>query len=122
MQTLQRLRSAHLLARFVLVWFALSIGAAIASPLIKPQDILLICTGSGAMKVLVKADDGSTQDMGSSVMNCPLCTATGAPPPVARLAAEPAQPLAYAFQGIPAAHIAWLTAAPLPARGPPVVS
>ena len=58
---MQVLRNAHLLARFVLVWFALSIGAAIASPLIQPKDILLICTGSGAMKVLVQADDGSTE-------------------------------------------------------------
>ena len=119
---MQTLRNAHLLARFVLVWFALSIGAAVASPLIQPQDILLICTGSGAMKVLVKADDGSTQEVASRSMDCPLCMSAGAPPPVARLTAEPAQPLAYALQGIPAAHVAWLTAAPLPARGPPALS
>ena len=56
---MQVLRNAHLLARFVLVWFALSIGAAIASPLIQPKDILLICTGSGAMKVLVQADENT---------------------------------------------------------------
>ncbi|HPH14479.1 MAG TPA: DUF2946 domain-containing protein [Burkholderiaceae bacterium] len=119
---MQALRNAHILARFLLVWFALSVGAAIASPLIKPQDILLICTGSGAMKVLVKADDGSTQEVASRSMDCPLCMSIGAPPPVARLTAEPPQPLAYALQGIPAAHVAWLTAAPLPARGPPTFS
>jgi len=119
MSVLQALRQSKFLARCVLVWFALSIGAAIASPLIKPQDILLICTGSGAMKVLVKADDGSTQEVASRSMDCPLCMSTGAPPPVARVTAEPPQSLAYALQGIPAAHVAWLTAAPLPARGPP---
>lgn len=119
---MQVLRNAHLLARFVLVWFALSIGAAVASPLIQPKDILLICTGSGAMKVLVQADDGSTQEVASRSMDCPLCMSAGAPPPAARLTAEPTQPLAYALQGIPAAHIAWLTAAPLPARGPPAFS
>ena len=119
---MQFLRNAHILARFVLVWFALSIGAAVASPLIKPQDILLICTGSGAMKVLVTADDGSIQEVASRAMDCPLCMTPGAPPPVARVMAEPAQPLGYALQGIPAAHIAWLTAAPLPARGPPTFS
>jgi Protein of unknown function (DUF2946) len=117
---MQAFRNAHHLARFVLVWFALSIGAAVASPLIKPQDILLICTGSGAMKVLVKADDGSTQEAVSHAMDCPLCLSAGAPPPVIRLTVAPAQPLAYALKGIPAAHIAWVTAAPLPARGPPV--
>ena len=119
---MQFLRNAHILARFVLVWFALSIGAAVASPLIKPQDILLICTGSGAMKVLVTADDGSIQEVASRAIDCPLCMTPGAPPPVARVTAEPAQPLGYALQGIPAAHIAWLTAAPLPARGPPTFS
>ncbi len=56
---MQALRRAHILAKFVLVWFVLSIGAAIASPLIKPQAIELICSGSGAMKVLIKSDDGS---------------------------------------------------------------
>ena len=35
---------------------------------------------------------------------------------------EPVQPLAYVLQSIPAARIASLTAAPLPARGPPVFS
>ncbi len=119
---MQALRRAKLITRFVLVWFALSIGAAIASPLIKPQDIILVCTSAGAMKVLVTADDGSTQEQTSHSMDCPLCVTAGAPPPVVGMIPEPVQPLAYAVQGIPAAHIAWLTAAPLPARGPPAFS
>ena len=41
--------------------------------------------------------------------------------PAAAQTAEPAQPLAYALQSIPAAHIAARTAAPLPARGPPTL-
>lgn len=118
MQTLQFMRQAHRLARFVLVWFALSIGVAIASPLVKPQAIELICSGSGAMKLLVKTDDGS-QQASSHTLDCPLCASMSAPPPVARHSAEPAQPLAHVLQSIPAAHIAALTAAPLPARGPP---
>jgi predicted secreted protein len=119
---MQSLRHAHLLARFVLVWFALSIGVAIASPIVKPQAMELICSGAGVMKVLVKTDDGS-KEVASYTLDCPLCANNSAPPPpVARLTAEPVQALAHVLQSIPAAHIASLTAAPLPARGPPAFS
>ena len=122
MQTLQFVRNAHLLARFVLVWFALSIGVAIASPLVKPQSIELICSGAGVMKVLVKTDDGS-KEVSGAMLDCPLCVHNSAPPPpAALLTAEPVQPLAYVLRAIPAAHIASLTAVPPPARGPPVFS
>lgn len=119
---MQALRNARLITRFVLVWFALSIGAAIASPLVKPQALELICSGSGVMKVLVQNDDGSSTEVSSRMLDCPLCASSGAPPPVARVVAEPVQPLGYVLQTIPAAHIAALTAAPLPARGPPAFS
>ena len=116
---MQTLRHAHLLARFVLVWFALSLGVAIASPIVKPQAMELICSGSGVMKVLVKSDEGSQKTL-SVTMDCPLCANNSAPPPpAARLTAEPLQPLAHVLQSIPAAHIASLTAVPPPARGPP---
>ncbi len=115
------LRTAHLLARFVLVWFALSIGVAIASPLVKPQAMELICSGTGVMKVLVKSDDGS-KAVTSHTLDCPLCASIGAPPPLARLSAAPVSPLAYMLQSIPATHLAALTAAPPPARGPPAFS
>jgi hypothetical protein len=117
---MQTLRKLTFLARLVLAWVVLSLGVAVASPIVKPQDVLLVCTGSGAMKVLITADDGSTSELGSTNMDCPLCASFSAPPPpAAAQTAEPAQPLAYALQSIPAAHIAARTAAPLPARGPP---
>ncbi|MBU0587076.1 MAG: DUF2946 domain-containing protein [Gammaproteobacteria bacterium] len=121
MGAMQSLRNAHLLARFVLVWFALSIGAAVASPIINPQAMELICSGSGAMKVLIKTDDG-VKEVSSHTLDCPLCANLGAPPPVVHLSAEPVQPLAYVLQTIPAADIASLTAAPPPGRGPPLFS
>jgi predicted secreted protein len=115
---MQSLRRAHLLARLVLVWFALTLGVAIASPMVNPQSTQLICTGSGVMKVIVTTADG-TQEVASQSMDCPLCTSMGAPLPVAHLVSEPVLPLSYAVQAIPAAIIAKLTAAPPPARGPP---
>ncbi len=122
MQTLQALRNAQLIARFVLVWFVLSLGAAVASPLVNPQATELICSGSGVMKLLVKNADGSSTEVASRMLDCPLCASVSAPPPVAKTVAEPAQPLGDVLQTIPAAHIAALTAAPPPGRGPPAFS
>ncbi|HSV52489.1 MAG TPA: DUF2946 family protein [Burkholderiaceae bacterium] len=118
---MHRLRTARNLARLVLAWFVLSIGAAVASPMVNPQAMELICTSTGAMKVLVKTSDG-VKEVASHTLDCPLCATVGTPPPAARAKAEPQQALAYVLQPIAAAHIAWLTAAPLPARGPPAFS
>ena len=122
MQFLQHLRNAKVITRFVLVWFALSLGVAIASPLVNPQSTTLICSGAGVMKVLVQNDDGSSTEVAARMLDCPLCTSASAPPPAAQTSAEPVQPLGYVLQTIPAAHIAALTAAPPPARGPPAFS
>lgn len=120
MRSMHTLRHFTFVTRLMLAWFVLSLGVAVASPIVKPQDILLVCTGAGAMKVMVKADDGSTSEQGNATLDCPLCTPLVAPPPPASLAAVgPAQPLSYALPGIGAAPVAVRTAAPLPARGPP---
>lgn len=119
---MQSLRHAHFLARFVLVWFALSIGVAVASPIVKPQAIEIICSGAGVMKVLLKTDDGS-QGSVRLAMDCPLCVSNSAPPPPAvLLGTEPPHALAHVLHGIAAVHIASLTAVPPPARGPPAFS
>lgn len=113
------LRRARFLARLVLAWFALSLGVAIASPLVKPGGFELVCSGSGAIKLLVKGGSDGGQPAGHT-LDCPLCASTAAPPPALRteLAFVPA--LGHAVQPIFAARIAALTAAPLPARGPPL--
>jgi hypothetical protein len=111
-------RRAHRLASLALVWFVLSIGVAVASPVVHPQAVELVCSSAGAVKVIVQADDGA-QEMGAFHLDCPLCVLTGAPPPMPVVALPAVQPLAFAVQSIPAARIAAATAAPLPARGPP---
>ncbi len=118
---MQTLRRAHLLTRFVLVWFALALGVAIASPIVKPQSIEMVCSASGSMKLLVISDDGA-QELTGNTLDCPLCMTGTAPPPVVQLSAAPQQVLAYVLQSIPAARLAAATAAPLPARGPPSLS
>ena len=119
--SLQTIRSLRWLARLALAWFVLSIGVAVGSPLVNPQAMELICSGSGAIKLLVKTDDGATE-LPSHTLDCPLCAQLGAPPPVAQAHVPVVHPLAHALCPIPAAHIAARTAAPLPPRGPPVYS
>jgi hypothetical protein len=114
------LRHARFLARWVLVCFVMSLGAAIASPLVKPQTMQLVCTGAGSVKLLIGSDDGAS--VSHHTLHCPLCASVGAPPPQTRTVAEPLQPLSHVLQPIAAAHIAARTAAALPARGPPVFS
>jgi hypothetical protein len=115
------LRQSHLITRFTLVWFALFVCVAAASPLVNPQSMEMVCSGSGVMKLVIQSDDGFSESS-AHTQDCSLFGTVGAPPPVAiNLPALP-QPLAYALQSIPQARIAALTGAPLPARGPPVFS
>lgn len=118
---MQSLRNALLLVRLVLAGFLLSLGVAIASPLVNPQSIELLCSGSGTMKVLVKSADGTPAPTTHTALDCPLCASVSAPPPVAFGAVPLAQALGVAVQPIPAARVAARTAAPPPARGPPLL-
>ncbi len=122
MPLLHRLRrlALGLLGRAVLAWFVLSLGVAVASPLVCPQSLELVCSGAGVMKLIAR-DDGGAQERGAAHLDCPMCMPLLAPPPppAAAGACEPPAPLSYALRPSVAARIAAATAAPLPARGPP---
>ena len=124
MIVLQGLRQhrAVRVARFMLVWFALSLGAAIASPLLNPQSTELICTGTGVMKLLVKSDDGSGSEVASRMLDCPLCATLAAPPPADNIGTQAPRFSGCVLQTARAANHVVRTAAPLLARGPPVFS
>lgn len=115
---MQRLRQARFLARLVLAWFVLAIGVAVASPVVQPKGLELVCSG-GTMTLLVEADDGG-RPVASHTFDCPLC-ASVAPPPPAVLAAAAMLPLGEVLRSIPARSPAARAAAPLPARGPPLL-
>ena len=118
---MQTLRHARLLARLVLVWFVCALGVAVASPMVHPQAMEMVCSSGGAVRLLIKTDNG-VQEMGAHSLDCPLCLVGGAPPQqAAPMPAAPVQPLAYVLRSIPAARLAARTAAPLPARGPPTL-
>ena len=120
MSSLQTLRNAHLLARLVLVWFALFIGVAVASPLIKPQSSQMVCSSMGGIKLVL--DDAADTPIASGGMECPLCAQTVPPASPVALSLAVASGLAHALRPIPSAHIAWLSGSPLPPRGPPALS
>ena len=116
---LHNLRHARQLTRFLLVWFALALGVAMASPLVSPKSIDLVCSSGGVMK-LVANEDGD-EAPSSSAMDCPLCLSVAFPPAPLALQMVKPSPLSHALQAIAAAHIASATAPPLPSRGPPAL-
>ena len=116
---MQQLRHAVHITRLVLVWFALSVGVALASPVVNPQGMDLVCTSTGSMKLVVQGDDdGATPSL---AMDCPLCASSSAPPPAVNTTLTQPSPLAPAMQPLAAAHLVAITAPPLPSRGPPAL-
>ena len=115
------LRNSKLIAKLVLVWFALFLGSAIASTVIHPGGMQMVCTAGGAMKMVdMTGDDGEFKAPAS--MDCPLCASVTAPPPLLSVHFEKPSPFSHALHPIAAALIASLTAPPLPSRGPPLLS
>lgn len=125
MTLLHTLRNSPWLAKLALLWFALTLGAAVASPMVNPQTELVICTGAGMLKVVL-ADDGTvttaaTADTGNALF-CPLCLLGAAPPLALVHTPQAPHPMGHVLQSLPAARTAALTAVPPPARGPPIAS
>lgn len=117
---MQALRNASFLARLVLAWFALAVGVAVASPVVKPHGIELLCSGGGGMKLLVTSEDGSGPASGGHILDCPLCASLDAPPGSAGNLPQAQRPSAGLLLSLAQVRSAALVAAPPPARGPPV--
>ena len=116
---MQSLRNAKQIARFVLLWFALSIGAAIASPIVHPQGLQLVCSGAGAVKLLAAFGEGKGPVAGHT-LDCPLCASTSAPLPLDVAAFASVSPLAFAVPAMGSDAFLPALSVPPPARGPPV--
>jgi hypothetical protein len=113
------------LIQSVLLAFALSLGVAIASPAMQAANLSpdqqIICVGSGGMKVITFAADGTALEAQTTHgLDCPLCGACGVIPPTSQstLGLQTigfAPPVLYAVQP----HSIFESRAP-PARAPPV--
>ena len=120
MSLLQALRQSKFLARCVLAWFALAMAVAVAAPVVSPQSSQLVCSASGAVKLVGAGADDSVP-LQSHVLDCVLCLALHAPPAQASPGFEAPKLLSYALPSAPSAWAIKRTAAPFFARGPPSV-
>jgi hypothetical protein len=122
MRSMHMFRTSSLLARLILAWLVLTVGVAIASPLVHPQAMELVCTtGSGVKLVVLGDEDGGAMDSNHHTLDCPACLHFSAPAPHEHTSAPHPQPLAHALQPAVAATIAAVVGAPLPPRGPPAL-
>jgi hypothetical protein len=115
---LHHLRRTRWLAALLLAWFVLFVGAAAAAPLMQAGPTATLCSASGIVKG-ISGPDGEASAQRQHSIDCVLCCFTADAPPVPLRWVSPEQALGHALQSIPAAHIAAITGAPLPPRGPP---
>ncbi len=120
MMSLQSLRRAKHCARGVLLWFVLSLGMAVASPLLQPASSSLVCSAGGSRWVII-SDDGPLTAT-AHTLNCVLCAPAVVPPPLSVASFVSTDALRYALLPAPASHIAWHAFMLISARGPPVIS
>lgn len=116
-----KVQTHKFIARMVLVWFALFMAAAIASPIVHPTDTQMVCSSTGGMKMVAMDNEGADANT-ATTMDCPLCAAVAIPLQAASVRLEKPSVLAHSLQPITSAHIASVTAPPLPSRGPPSIS
>jgi hypothetical protein len=114
------MRRSVQLIRFMLGWFVLSLGVSIASPLVQPPAVDLVCSSSGGLRLVVLGDDAT--EVRGHTLECPLCASIAAPPPLPNLPSVQPSPLAHFQHPLRAAPVAFFAAPPLPSRGPPAIS
>lgn len=102
----------------VMAWFAMALFAAVASPLLHPQAMDIVCSGSGAPRLVVKTIDGLVA-ADAAGLHCPLCLAADAPPNACT--ATPATAPLPTFQPCIHPQVSALSSGALrpPARAPP---
>lgn len=113
------LRSLNRLRRWVVAWFMFSMGAAIASPLVQPHTMELVCSGVSGSALVLHTQTGNAV-LDTLDKDCALCL-LGSAPPLPTPCIQP-PPLAAAHNTpLPPAQVHAMApmAAPPPARGPP---
>jgi hypothetical protein len=113
------MRNCHTAVRWMLVWFCLSMGVAIASPMVHPQALTMVCTAAGAVKMVAASDaDEALPVAAAHTMDCVLCLSAGAPPVAALPFIAPSN-LTQVYRPVHLALLIWRTTAPTSARDPP---
>lgn len=110
------------LTRLVVVWFALSLMAASASPLVNPKRIDVLCGEGGALKVVVIDEHGLVTPIGSHTLDCPNCLLAVPPPSLCLATVTLPAEFHYLLSRYRTAHIPSLSGASMPPRGPPAAT
>ena len=91
----------------------------------KDQGMNLICTSTGYKFVKIGAEQDGSKTSSKSMthlLDCSLCMGAALPADFPQTNADQVpHALSYATRAIPAARLASIVAAPLPARGPPAI-
>jgi hypothetical protein len=109
------LRRARRLATFVLVWFALYLGVALAA---HAFERLEMGCSAGGMKLLLVDNQGVADPATQQLKDCRLCVLADAPPPACAPILPTARNVAPAQR--PIALVAIAAATPFSARAPPL--
>jgi len=115
---MQTLRRAHRLARLLLAWFTLALGVAVAAPVLHPQRMELVCSGSGSATLIVSDEDGGTAQVHRHSQDCSLCVLAAAPPRSIEFTVHQLPPPAAPVFFEPA-PVAVSSPSPFEARAPP---
>ena len=108
----------------MLAAFVAAICITLLAPFVHVSVLERVCSATGDRLVAVDAaesHDGHQAPVHDAAAHCPLCLAAGMPPSPFVRDFSPVQPLAHVQRAIPAARLAGLVGAPLPARGPPAL-
>ena len=104
----------------MLLWVTLSLGVAMASPMVNPQALTLVCSAAGVVQLKIGAD-GDAPATPLHTMHCVLCLSMGAPPVTVAAVAAPTS-LAFALRAAPAQRPQGRITTAAAARGPPALA
>jgi hypothetical protein len=119
---MQRLRQLTQITRLVLAWFVLTLGVAVASPIVNPQAMELVCTSGAQVKLVTLDDDGTQASPSHSTLDCPACLAITLPASTPRFIVERALPQRPTWPPISPSRLGAPSGAALPPRGPPTLA
>jgi disulfide bond formation protein DsbB len=116
---MRRTATFRTIAGIVLAWYALFLGASIASAGINGMPFQMVCSADGNIQWVATGDE-QQPSVAHGTMDCPLCAGSFlAPPPERRRSF--ASPLGASAAPLAIAHapVVRSTAPPPPSRGPP---
>lgn len=115
------LRNAHSLARFVLLWWVLFIGASVASPSVKPEATQLVCTAAGSIKMVQAGADDASVPLAHVLLDCPACLPLMGPAAAAAVPEWSWGAVPHVLPSNSTARVANRSQQPWQARAPPAV-